>query len=98
MTGLHRQAPGADLAQPDAPQLPLPLGTVGPRTSLHQQASAVERMAVNHRGFCDVLRGLVDRGKRPPHELAQALSWVRALEDGALTMRRLADHAGTDAA
>jgi hypothetical protein len=90
---IRPRAPGAALPQPQ-----LPLGAANLRTSLHQQAAAVERMAANHRGFCDVLRGLVDRGKRPPHELAQQLSWVRPLEDAARTMRRLADQAGAGAA
>jgi hypothetical protein len=68
------------------------------RTTLRQQADAVARAAANHRGHCENLRDLVARGKRPLHEMEFAFSYVRALEDAAVTMRELADQAETDAA
>jgi hypothetical protein len=63
------------------------------RTPLREQASAVDRAAMNQRGFVEVLRDLVSRGKRPAAELEAATSWLSALEDAASTMREIADRA-----
>lgn len=64
-----------------------------PPTSLQEQATAVERMAANQRGHCENLQALVDKRRRPEAELEQQLAWLPALQDAAVTMRRLADEA-----
>jgi hypothetical protein len=47
--------------------------------------------AVNQKAYINVLRGLVKKRRRPPHDLTMALSWFPALEAAAATMRDLAD-------
>jgi hypothetical protein len=53
----------------------------GRRTSLREQASAVERACVNQRGHVDNLRDLVLRGKRPQHELDLQAAWLLGMGD-----------------
>jgi hypothetical protein len=60
-------------------------------TSLRYQAAAVERAAVNQAGFVEVLRDLVARGKRSEAELREQEAWLPALQECAVTMRKLAD-------
>jgi predicted CopG family antitoxin len=60
-------------------------------TSLSEQALAVERMAANQRGFCEVLTELVAKRKRPAADAEQQYAWLPALEDAARTMRALAE-------
>lgn len=62
----------------------------GDAPTLAEQALAVELAAVNHRGHCDNLRALVERGKRPQHELEQQLAKLPALEAAARTMKTVA--------
>jgi hypothetical protein len=59
--------------------------------TLRQQADAVERIAINQRGYINVLRSLVKNRRRPQRDLTMALSWFPALEAAVATMRRLAD-------
>jgi hypothetical protein len=59
--------------------------------TLGQQAAAVERAAVNQRGHCDNLRSLLACKKRSLAELIQQVQWTPALEEAAMTMRRLAN-------
>jgi hypothetical protein len=58
--------------------------------SLHQQAAAVERAAVNWRGHVNTLRDLAARGKRPRQEYDMAMQWLPDLEAAAKTMRKIA--------
>lgn len=64
--------------------------------SLHEQAAAVERAAVNLRGHVDTLRLLVTRKKRPDVELQMAAYWLPHLEAAAITLRRYADSSRND--
>jgi hypothetical protein len=64
--------------------------------SLHEQAAAVERAAVNLRGHVDNLRLLVTNKKRPAVELQMAAYWLPALEAAAITLRRYADSSRND--
>lgn len=59
--------------------------------TLQQQAAAVERAAVNLRGHCDNIAGLVAKGLRPQHELDMLRSWVPALNEAAKTLAVLAE-------
>jgi hypothetical protein len=61
--------------------------------TLEQQAAAVARAAANQRGHVDNLQSLVARGRRSKEELELQAAWTPALEDAAVTMRRLADEA-----
>jgi hypothetical protein len=65
-------------------------------TTLEQQAQAVERAAVNQRGHVNNLRSLVERGRRSKEELELQEAWTPALEEAAVTMRRLVDQAQHD--
>lgn len=62
--------------------------------SLAEQAAAVERAAINQRGFVNRLAELVRAKKRSAEELEQQASWTPALEAAAKTMRKLVDEAG----
>jgi hypothetical protein len=57
--------------------------------TIEQQVQAVERAAVNQRGHVDNLRSLIARGRRSKDELDLQEAWTPALEDAAITMRRL---------
>jgi hypothetical protein len=58
-------------------------------TTLEQQAQAVERAAVNQRGHVNNLELLVARGRRSKEEFEMQEAWTPALEDAAITMRRI---------
>lgn len=60
--------------------------------TIDAQATAVERAAVNLRGHVNNLADLVQRGRRPKHELDIATAWLPDIEAAAVTMRRLASN------
>jgi hypothetical protein len=60
-------------------------------TTVRDQARAVERAACNLRGHVKNLRDLVARGKRGEAELWEQQAWLPALEEAAITLRRIAD-------
>lgn len=62
--------------------------------TLSQQAAAIERAACNHAGHVKTLRELVERRKRPEHELNIAEEWLPALQAAAVTMRKVANGGG----
>lgn len=58
--------------------------------NLQAQADAVERAATNLAGHVRTLGELVERRKRPQHDLEIAAAWLPALQAAAATMRRVA--------
>lgn len=62
-----------------------------PPTTLLAQATAVELAAANLRGHVDNLRNLVAKGKRPQADIDAAVMHLPALEDAAVTMKRIAE-------
>ena len=54
--------------------------------SIKEQAAAVEIAAVNARGHMDNLSILVERGKRPPHDLDLVCKRLPLLEQAAKTL------------
>jgi lysylphosphatidylglycerol synthetase-like protein (DUF2156 family) len=66
------------------------------KTTLHQQAAAVDLMYVNHRGHVANLANLVDKGRRSKAELDLARLHLPALKDAATTLKFFAVN-GVDA-
>lgn len=62
-----------------------------PQITIRAQAAAVELSATNLRGSIDVLRRLVEQGKREDHELKIKQARLPDLQAAAETLRRLAD-------
>lgn len=60
--------------------------------TIRQQAEAVELVTVNHRGHVDNLRGLVERKRRPAHELDLAKAQLPGLEAALATLRYIEKH------
>lgn len=57
--------------------------------TLSDQTLAVQRAAANLRGHVENLRNLVERRKRPQHELDEAVRWLPHLEAAARSMEWL---------
>jgi len=62
------------------------------KPSLHAQAEAVALASANLRGHIENLTGLVERGRRPAHELDHARSYYPALNAAANTLAFMEKH------
>lgn len=62
------------------------------KPSLHAQADAVALASANLRGHIDNLQNLVNRGRRPAHELEHARSQYPALNAAANTLAFMEKH------
>jgi hypothetical protein len=67
------------------------------RPTLKQQADAVELATVNQRGHVANISELVERGKRPPHELNLARRSIPGLAAATTTLRALEQDAKVSA-
>lgn len=67
--------------------------TDAPRPGIDEQLAAIELLVINHAGHVDILRSLVEKGRRSKEELHMSAQYLPAAQQAVVTLRFVRDHA-----